>query len=132
MLLGKVKEIFPPELLNRIDESIVFHSLTQENVFEIIDLQLKELINNLDNIGLKLTLAKTAKKLISKKAMTPRTVLGLRREIQKCLVDPISEMLLTEEINKGTIIKVKVLKNQLKFDFVESVKKIRTGKLTSD
>ena len=96
MLLGKVKEIFPPELLNRIDESIVFHSLTQENVFEIIDLQLKELINNLDNIGLKLTLAKTAKKLISKKGYDPENgVRPLRREIQKCLVDPISEMLLT-------------------------------------
>ena len=134
MLLGKVKEIFPPELLNRIDESIVFHSLTQENVFEIIDLQLKELINNLDNIGLKLTLAKTAKKLISKKGYDPENgVRPLRREIQKCLVDPISEMLLTEEINKGTIIKVKVLKNQLKFDFVEKrSSKSRTGKLTSD
>ncbi len=134
ILLGKVKQLFAPELLNRIDESIVFHSLSQEDVFNIIDLQLKELINNLDNIGLKLSLAKTAKKLISKRGYDPENgVRPLRREIQKALVDPISEMLLTEVFKQGTIIKVKVLKNHLKFDFVEKrSKKSRTGKLTSD
>ena len=55
----------------------------------------KNPINNLDNIGLKLTLAKTAKKLISKGYDPENGVRPLRREIQKCLVDPISEMLLT-------------------------------------
>ena len=63
-ILDKVQDTFSPELLNRIDESIVFHSLTEDHVYKIIDLQLNDLVKNLAKIGLGLKLTLSAKKLL--------------------------------------------------------------------
>ena len=122
-ILGHVKNIFSPELVNRIDESIVFHQLSESNVYDIIDLQITDLIDNLSKIGLKFKLNKSAKKYIANKGYDPRYgVRLLRREIQKYLEDPISELLLKNTFQKGTIISVKLLKGDIVFD-IKEVKK---------
>ena len=125
-ILGHVKKTFSPELVNRIDDSIVFHQLSESNVYDIIDLQISDLEQNLLKLGLKLKLHKSAKKYIANKGYDERYgVRLLRREIQKLLEDPISEMLLKNTYPKGTIIIIKLQKNQIIFDFKEIKKSSR-------
>ena len=119
-VLGHVKDLFSPELVNRIDDSIVFHQLSEENVYDIIDLQISDLVQNLSKLGLKLRLNKSAKKFLARKGYDPKYgVRLLRREIQKTLEDPISEMLLKNSYATGMIIVVKAIKNQIVFDYNE-------------
>ena len=133
-LMDQVQKLFSPELLNRIDESIVFHALSEQNVFDIIDLQLSDLNHNLGKLGLRLKISKNAKKLIAKKGYDPEFgVRPLRREIQRSLEDPISEMLLKQVFKKGTIIKVEAIKQQLKFDYQQKqYSKRKPTKLSPD
>jgi len=119
-VLGDVKDLFSPELVNRIDESIVFHQLSEENVYDIIDLQISDLVQNLSKLGLELRLNKSAKKFLAKKGYDPKYgVRLLRREIQKTLEDPISEMLLKNAYTEGMTIRVKAIKDQIVFDYNE-------------
>ena len=133
-LMDQVQKLFSPELFNRIDESIVFHALSEQNVFDIIDLQLSDLNHNLGKLGLRLKISKNAKKLIAKKGYDPEFgVRHLRREIQRSLEDPISEMLLKQVFKKGTIIKVDSIKKQLKFDYQQKqYSKRKPTKLSPD
>ena len=133
-LMDQVQKLFSPELFNRIDESIVFHALSEQNVFNIIDLQLSDLNHNLGKLGLRLKISKNAKKLIAKKGYDPEFgVRHLRREIQRSLEDPISEMLLKQVFKKGTIIKVEAIKQQLKFDYQQKqYSKRKPTKLSPD
>ncbi|MEC9307626.1 MAG: ATP-dependent Clp protease ATP-binding subunit [Candidatus Neomarinimicrobiota bacterium] len=134
ILMDQVQKLFSPELFNRIDESIVFHALSEQNVFDIIDLQLSDLNHNLGKLGLRLKISKNAKKLIAKKGYDPEFgVRPLRREIQRSLEDPISEMLLKQVFKKGTIIKVEAIKQQLKFDYQQKqYSKRKPTKLSPD
>jgi len=132
-IMERVQSLFSPELMNRIDESIVFHSLTESNVYQIIDLQVSDLIQNLSKLGLNLQLNKSAKKCLAHRGFDPRYgVRLLRREIQRSLEDPISEMLLKNVFTQGTTISVKALKNELIFDYKPGEKpKPKSPKLPS-
>ena len=131
-LMDQVKKIFSPELLNRIDESIVFHSLNEQNVFEIIDLQLSDLYNNLDKLGLKLKITKSAKKIISKNGFDSEFgIRPLRREIQRSLEDPLSEILLKQVLKKGMVIKVDSVGQKLRFNYQQQSSKKKSTKLPS-
>ena len=116
-IMDSVKRIFSPELINRIDESIIFKSLNEVDVYKIIDLQILDLIENLRNLGLKIKINISAKKFLAIKGYDARYgVRALRRKIQKYLEDPISEILLKKTLDKGTIISVKALKEKIEFD----------------
>ena len=118
IIMESVQKLFSPELVNRIDESIVFHQLSENDVYEIIDLQISDLIDNLSKIGLKMKLNKSAKKYLVRRGYDSKYgVRMLRREIQKSLEDPISELLLKKVYSKGTTITVKSVKDKLIFDF---------------
>ena len=113
-LIEKVKTTFSPEFLNRIDETIVFHSLTKEHVMNIINLQLEDIRTNLQRKGIKIKLTKSAIKLLVKQGYNPEYgARHLRREIQKSLEDPISEMLLDEKFVDGDTINVNAKKEVL-------------------
>ena len=116
-ILKFVQSIFSPELLNRIDETIVFNSLTESHIYNIIDLQLSDLINNLSELGVKLRLHKSAKNLILKTGNNiDYGVRFLRRTIQSLIENPISEILLKNKVLKGDTIIVKCLKNKIVID----------------
>ena len=129
-IMDHVKELFSPELVNRIDESIVFHQLNESNVYKIIDLQISDLVENLSKIGLRIKLNKSAKKYLAEQGYNPKYgVRMLRREIQRTLEDPISELLLKKVFPKGTIITVKSVKNKIIFDY-RSRKKTKPPELS--
>ena len=114
-ILKSVESIFSPELLNRIDETIVFNSLKKTDVYEIIDLQLIDLIKNLSELDIKIKVYKSAKSLVLKKGYNVEYgVRFLRRTIQTMIENPISEILLRNEVHKGQTIIVKSIKNELK------------------
>ena len=117
-ILENVQNLFSPELLNRIDESIVFNQLNEKDVYNIIDLQLTDLVYNLSKLGLKFKLNKTAKKFLALNGFNPKYgVRYLRREIQNSVEDPISELLLKNIFPLNSTIIVNCRKKQLTFDY---------------
>ncbi len=100
-----LKQHFRPEFLNRIDEVIVFHELTREEVVSIVDLMIKRVANQLEGQGLGLELTTDAKLFLALKGYDP--ALGarpLRRAIQRLVEDPLSERLLYKEFRAGEIV----------------------------
>jgi ATP-dependent Clp protease ATP-binding subunit ClpC len=102
-----LKQHFRPEFLNRIDDTIVFHELTKDEVVQIVDLMLKRVQKQLESQGLGLELTPEAKFLLADKGYDPQ--LGarpLRRAIQRQIEDPVSERLLIKEVRAGEIVVV--------------------------
>ena len=115
-IMDRVKNVFSPELLNRIDEIIVFHMLVETDVLNIIDLQLKELIENLQKMDIKITVTKRARKLLVKRGFHEEYgARNLRRTIQNSLEDPISKLLLENKFTHGDKIAVDSKKDELTF-----------------
>ncbi len=122
-IMKSVEKTFSPELINRIDDRIVFHSLSEEDVFQIIDLQLNDLSENLSKMGLKIKLSISAKRLLAKRGYDPQYgARPLRREIQISLEDYLSEVFLKRTLPEGTIIKVDANKSNFRFSFIEKNK----------
>ena len=94
-VMQEVKQTLKPEFINRIDEIIVFHKLTKENISEIIDIMLNEVKNKLNSKNINLKIDDNAKKLILRKGIN--TNLGarpLRRTIQNLIEDRLAEEIL--------------------------------------
>ena len=105
----ELKQHFRPEFLNRIDDIIVFHQLTEDEILSIVDLMVSRVDVQLKNKDMGMELTPAAKKLLGKKGYDP--VLGarpLRRAIQRELEDTLSEKILFGEIGPGQIIVVDV------------------------
>jgi ATP-dependent Clp protease ATP-binding subunit ClpC len=104
-----LKAHFRPEFLNRIDEVIVFHELSLEEVTEIVDLLMTRTINQLSEQGIGLELTAAARTFLAEKGYDPQ--LGarpLRRAIQQMVEDPLSERILWKEFRVGETIVVDV------------------------
>ncbi|HEX8001900.1 MAG TPA: ATP-dependent Clp protease ATP-binding subunit [Mycobacteriales bacterium] len=105
----ELKQHFRPEFLNRIDDVIVFHQLSQEEIVEIVDLMLNRVDTQLKNKDMALELTPAAKLLLAHKGYDP--VLGarpLRRTIQREIEDTLSEKILYKELGPGQIVVVDV------------------------
>jgi ATP-dependent Clp protease ATP-binding subunit ClpC len=101
-----LKRTFSPEFLNRIDDVMIFNSLTEENIFEIIDILMKGVTVRLNNLGLKLELTEEAKKFISEKGYDSQFgARPLHRAIQKYLEDPLAEEILNMNVKAGDVLK---------------------------
>ncbi len=130
-IIKSVNQTFSPELINRIDDTIVFHSLSEKDVFQIIDLQLKDLSDNLKKMGFRIKLSASAKRLLAKKGYDPKFgARPLRREIQVSIEDHLSEVFLQRKFPEGTIIKVDTNKFDFQFSFLEKSASTKTGKTT--
>ena len=104
-----LKEHFRPEFLNRVDDTIVFHELAQDEVRQIVDLMIKRVATQMAGQGMGLELTDAAKDFVSVKGYDP--TLGarpLRRALQRLVEDPLSEKLLYKEFRAGEIIIVDV------------------------
>ncbi len=102
-----LKQHFRPEFLNRIDETIVFHELTQGEVTQIVDLMIARTQKQLEGQGIGLELTPAAKTFVAEKGYDP--TLGarpLRRAIQRLIEDALSEKLLYKEFRAGQLVVV--------------------------
>ena len=101
----RIEKFFRPEFLNRVDDVIVFHHLTVEDLKKVIDIELAKVRERLDERGLKLELTEAAKQFLIKKGSdTDFGARPLRRAIENYIEDPVSEELLKGEfIGKDTI-----------------------------
>ena len=107
--LGKV---FTPEFLNRLDEQIYFNALTQEDIYKIIDIELRELLGRMKELGYTLSIDKTAKKFIADVGYDPKFgARPLKRAIQRYVEDPVSEVII-EGLPAGSKLKVKLGKDK--------------------
>ncbi len=102
-VMDEVHRIFKPEFINRIDEIIVFHQLTQENVRDIAGLLLKELRDRCkDQLGLDLRVTAALRGLIAKEGYDPKYgARPLRRAVQSEVEDPLAEELLSGNFKSG-------------------------------
>jgi|TARA_R110001592_G_scaffold182774_2_gene426154 ATP-dependent Clp protease ATP-binding subunit ClpC len=118
-----LKGRFSPEFLNRIDEIVVFNRLKENDVMQILNIECKDLLINLKEIGnYKLKISKTAKDIILKEGYDPKYgARPLKRTLERMVENKISELILKGELLKGGTISIKGLKGVLK----TSVKNIK-------
>ena len=129
-IIDKVKDAFNPEFINRLDDCIVYHTLSQEKVIDIIDIQLEDLTENLKELNLSLVVSKKAKRLLSKNGFSLEYgVRFLRREIQNSIENPLSELLLAGKQFKDVAgVKIDVRNNMFVFEPINFKRKKITNK----
>ena len=102
-----LKRTFSPEFLNRIDDVVIFNSLSREDIFKIIDITLRDVKNRLETLNYKLQLEDSAKEFLSEKGYDPQFgARPLHRAIQKYLEDPLAESILSGKFKEGDTISV--------------------------
>jgi ATP-dependent Clp protease ATP-binding subunit ClpC len=103
VIQNALRKTFSPEFLNRIDDVVVFNSLSKEDIFKIIDLTLRGVKKRLSTMGFKLELSVEAKEFLSEKGYDPQFgARPLNRAIQKYIEDPLAEFILGEQPAEGT------------------------------
>ena len=111
-----LKKNIKPEFLNRIDEIIMFQSLTQEEVRKIVELQLKNVQKTLEKNCVKLTITKKAVDFIALIGFDPQFgARPIKRVIQKNVLNELSKMILEEKVDKNSVIVVDVKNGKLVF-----------------
>jgi ATP-dependent Clp protease ATP-binding subunit ClpC len=120
-----LKKTFSPEFLNRIDDVVIFNSLTRENIFNIIDILMKGVMKRLANLGFSLTLTEEAKAFLAEKGYDVQFgARPLHRAIQKYLEDPLAEEILNMNVKAGDVLEAGLDKENNKIVF--AFKKVET------
>ncbi|MFN5691363.1 MAG: ATP-dependent Clp protease ATP-binding subunit, partial [Bacteroidota bacterium] len=113
-----LKKTFAPEFLNRIDDVVVFNSLTRDHIFQIIDILMKGVDKRLHSIGFRLELTEAAKNFIANKGYDSQFgARPLHRAIQKYLEDPLAEEILNMNIREGDVLQADVDADETKITF---------------
>ena len=106
-IMNSLKKKFAPEFLNRIDEVIIFNSLSKENIHQIIDIELSKLYLRIEELGYKIKLSKKAKDFLADKGYDKKYgARPLKRTIQKHVEDLIASEILNSMINEGDTINI--------------------------
>ena len=102
-----LKRAFAPEFLNRVDDVVVFNSLGKDEIFRIIDIELKALFGRVHSLGYEIALTDNAKDYIADKGFDSNFgARPLKRAIQKYLEDPIAEEILKGELAEGDVLEI--------------------------
>ena len=116
----RLKDVFRPEFLNRVDEIVTFSSLTKEELIQIVDLMLQDTSNALANKDITLNISKEAKEYILEKGTNLKFgARPLRRAIQRYIEDEISERILKGEISNGQEINITIKNDNLEFNVAD-------------
>lgn len=116
-VMSEVKRLFRPEFLNRIDEIVVFKSLTEDEIVEIVNLMVADLRDRLIEQNMTINMSDAANRLIAKEGTDLSFgARPLRRAIQRLLEDPISEQILEGKWTSGSVIDVDVEDEKLVFN----------------
>jgi len=106
-VMGELKKVFRPELLNRIDEIIVFHKLEKSEIMTIVDLMLRRLREQMAIHEVTIELTEEAKELLVDKGYDPSMgARPLRRAIQRYIEDPLADYVLGRQLEPGSTILV--------------------------
>ncbi|MDX6667777.1 MAG: ATP-dependent Clp protease ATP-binding subunit ClpC, partial [Solirubrobacteraceae bacterium] len=106
-IMGELKKVFRPEFLNRIDEVIVFHKLTKDEIKQIIELLLLRIRESMAERELQLELTEEAKDLLVEQGWDPAMgARPLRRAIQRYVEDPLADFVLRAEVPPGSTVMV--------------------------
>ena len=114
MVLSALREQFKPEFLNRIDDIIIFHSLTPKQIRRIVDLQITAVENRLKKKKINIKVSDKAKDWLAKKGFDEN--LGarpLKRVIQTELLDKLAMLIVEKKVHEGSEVKVEVVKNNI-------------------
>lgn len=102
-----LKKAFAPEFLNRIDDVIMFNPLTENDIYKIIDIELKGLFERVKSLNYNIKISTAAKNFIAKKGYDPQFgARPLKRAIQKLLEDEMAELILRAKFKEGDTISV--------------------------
>ncbi len=102
-----LKNAFSPEFLNRIDDVIIFNSLSREDIHRIIDIELKGLLKRVNELGYQVEVSEAAKNFLTEKGFDPQYgARPLKRAIQKYLEDELAEVIIKGEVSEGGILRV--------------------------
>lgn len=113
-----LKKTFSPEFLNRIDDIVIFNSLSKDNINQIIDIIMKNVIDRLNTLGFSLELSSDAKDFIAEKGYDVQFgARPLHRAIQKYLEDPLAEEILNSTIKNGDVLVATLDKENEKIKF---------------
>jgi ATP-dependent Clp protease ATP-binding subunit ClpB len=105
----KLRERFKPEFLNRVDEIILFHALTKNDIKKIVDLQLNQVKKRLAEKKIKIEVTEKVKKVLAERGFDPLYgARPLKRIIQKEILDPLALKIITSEIKEGKKIKIDI------------------------
>ena len=102
-----LKKTYRPELLNRIDEIIIFESLSREEVKQIVNLLVGEVRNRLEDLGIGIEMSDDAKDWLAKEGFDPLYgARPLRRAVQRYVENPLSNRILAGEFKEGDVVQV--------------------------
>jgi ATP-dependent Clp protease ATP-binding subunit ClpC len=122
-----VKKVFSPEFLNRIDDLITFKQLTREDIYKIIDIATKQLLERIFAMGISFEFTNEAREFLSLKGYDP--LFGarpLRRAVQRYIEDPVSEEILKGKFKDGSKIVVKYKEGADELIFEDSTQPEKT------
>jgi len=106
-VLQELQDHFKPEFLNRIDDIVIFHQLTRDEIVKIIDVQLERLRKMLGDRGIQLVLDDSARELLASEGYDPTYgARPLKRAIQTLIQNPLAVKLLNGEVLPGQIVRV--------------------------
>jgi ATP-dependent Clp protease ATP-binding subunit ClpB len=118
---SELLQYFKPEFINRLDDIVRFHSLTREQISEIVELQVTRVVERLAEHGVHVTLTAAARELLGNMGYDPTYgARPLRRVIQKQLVDRLALALLSGEIHAGESVSVDVVDGELALEKVDA------------
>jgi ATP-dependent Clp protease ATP-binding subunit ClpC len=119
VIQNALKKAFAPEFLNRLDDVVLFNSLSKEDIFIIIDIELAGLYKRISNLGYNITLTNEAKDYIAEKGYDVQFgARPLKRAIQKYLEDPMAEVIIKADIKEGDKIEVSYDKENDKIEMI--------------
>ena len=114
--MGRLREHFKPEFLNRVDGILVFHSLQKEQIIQILDIQLKDLARRLAEQKVTLEVTDAARALMAEEGYDPEFgARPLKREIVNRLETPISRMLIAGEVHEDMVLTVDAKDSKITF-----------------
>ncbi len=118
-----LKRVFNPEFLNRVDDTLVFHSLEKSDILKIIDIATKDLFKRMNSMNITVELNKAAKEFLAEKGFDPNFgARPLRRALQKYIEDPIAEEILKGKFSEGSKIRVTFNKKTEELKFTDANK----------
>ena len=125
VIQSALKKAFAPEFLNRIDDVVLFNSLSREDIHKIIDIELKGLFTRIEDLGYGISMTQEAKDFIADEGFDEAFgARPLARALQKLVEDPLAEKIIGKEINEGDTVEISLSDKELSFLVTKPSKKL--------